>query len=92
MSKSNTVDVYVALPHGIILNAIELPPPPGLPPGVGFAYDSNRIALDQGVNQDVPREDIERWLAKNKTLAAVKHGDVRIIENDRMAVDSSKRK
>lgn len=89
MSKSTTVDVYVNLPHGIILGGTGCPTPQG---DVGFACDSSdRVCLEHGVNENVSREAIERWLAKNKTLAAVKRGDIRIIEGDEIAVDSSRK-
>lgn len=81
MSKATTCDVYVKLPHGIIIDAI--------PTVNGLAMDSDRLFLDQGVNENVPRERIEEWLAKNKALACVRRGEVRILDHDVMAVDSS---
>ena len=83
MSKSQTVDVYVGLPHGIILGAIDF--------GNGMAYDSARTLLEHGINE-CPRDKIERWLQQNKNLSCVKRGQVRILDGDRLAVDSSKRK
>jgi hypothetical protein len=85
MNKSNTVDVYVKLPHGLIIGAVDS----GIP---GFAMDSARLFLQHGFNDNVDRECIEAWMAKNKTLACVKRGDVRIIDGDRIARDSSNRK
>ncbi len=83
MSKSTTVDVYVKLPHGIIIGH----------EGVSMAMDSadsERLLLEHGFNSDVPRRRIETWLAQNKNLAAVKRGDVRIISHDVLAYDSGK--
>lgn len=86
MSKSTTCDVYVKLPHGVIIGDI-------FPSVNGLAFDSiDRQFLDCGYNENVPRERIEQWIAKNKNLAAVKRGDICILEHDRLAVDSSNRK
>jgi len=85
MSKSKTCDVLVRLPHGVILNAI---------PGVkGMALDSaDRLYLEHGFNESVDRGIVERWIARNQNLAAVKRGDIRILDHDVIAVDSSKPK
>jgi len=84
MSKSAKCDVFVRLPHGVIIGAIES--------SDGLAMDSARMLLEHGFNEDVPRERIEQWLAQNKNLAAVKRGDIRILDHDVIAVDSSNRK
>jgi hypothetical protein len=80
---SKTCDVYVRLQHGIIIGAIESVN--------GLAMDSARIALEHGLNENVPRAQIEAWLAQNKQLAAVRRGDVQILDNDRRARDSSRK-
>jgi len=84
MSKSKTCDVLVRLQHGIIIDAIAT--------ANGLAMDSNRLFLEHGFNENVDRDRMERWLAQNKNLAAIKRGDVRIVDRDVMAVDSSNRK
>lgn len=84
-SKSTTVDVLVKLPHGICLGTI-------MPSVNGMAFDSSvegRVFLKHGYNPDVSRAAVERWIAGNKNLAAVKRGDVRILETDKLAVDSA---
>lgn len=73
---SKTVDVYVKLPHGLV---------------IGYdGADSTRLLLEHGFNSDVPRSRIETWMQQNKNLAAVKRGDVRIISDDVLAYDSGK--
>lgn len=84
MSKT-TCDVLVRLPHGIILNAIAGKD--------GMAFDSaERLFLEHGFNENVPRGIVERWIARNKNLAAIRRGDIRILDHDVIAVDSSNRK
>ena len=82
---SKTCDVYVRLPHGIIIGHEGFSMD-------GMAMDSARTVLQHGINENVSRADVERWLKDNARLACVKRGDVRIIEGDRLAVDSSNRK
>jgi hypothetical protein len=82
MSKSTLCDVYVRLQHGIIIDAI--------PTANGLAMDSNRMFLDHGVNENVPRERIQAFLERSKNLACVRRGDIRILDHDVLAVDSSK--
>lgn len=84
---SKVCDVYVKLPHGVVIGDI-------IPAKDGVAFDcaAHRIILEHGFNEDVPRDRIERWLAQNKNLAAVKRGDIRIVDRDVIAVDSSNRK
>lgn len=85
MSKSTTCDVFVRLDHGIIIGEEAY--------GIGtMAMDSARVVLEHGFNEDVPRARIEKWLKANRNLAAVKRGDIRILDHDVIAVDSSNRK
>jgi hypothetical protein len=83
MSKSTTCDVFVKLPHGIVMEE-----------GFGMAMDgkpatdSPRVILQHGLNEDMDRACIERWLKHNRQLAAVKRGDIRILEDDVIAYDS----
>jgi hypothetical protein len=82
---SKTCDVYVKLPHGIIIGHEAVS-------SAMDGADSTRLLLEHGFNENVPRRRIEQWLAQNSNLAAVKRGDVRIIPDDVIAVDSSTRK
>jgi hypothetical protein len=84
MSKSTTVDVLVKLPRGIIIDAI--------PTVNGLAMDSARWFLEHGVNENVPRERIEAFMARNKNLACVRNGQITILDNDVMATDSSSKR
>lgn len=85
MSKT-TCDVFVRLQHGIILGTVH-------PCVNGLAMDdSTRLFLEHGFNENVPRGIVERWMARNKNLAAVRRGDIRILDHDVIAVDSSNRK
>lgn len=80
---SKTCDVYVKLPYGVIIGEDTC--------GIGkMAMDSQRLLLEHGFNEGVDRARVERWLTQNKNLAAVKRGDVRIVDQDRHAVDSRK--
>lgn len=81
-SKSATVDVLVKLEHGIILGTIR-------PCVDGLAFDSgDRLYLMHGLNENVSRTAVERWLKNNSQLACVRRGDIRILNSDKLAVDS----
>ena len=86
--NGKTCDVYVKLPHGIIIGQEAF----AIAGAAGIAMDSARTVLEHGFNENVPRAEVEAWLTTNKHLAAVRRGDVRIIDGDRLAVDSSNRK
>lgn len=85
MSKSNTVDVLVKLPYGILIGEESY----GIGTGpAAMAMDSARIHLPHGLTENVPRARIERWLKINAQLTCVRNGSVRILDTDRLAVDS----
>jgi hypothetical protein len=86
MSKTTTVDVYCRLEHGVIIGEEAF----GIGGDSGMAMDSARVVLEHGFNENIPREQIEAWLARNKNLACVKRGDIRIVDGDRLARDSRK--
>ncbi|MGH8238251.1 MAG: hypothetical protein ACREXP_14700 [Steroidobacteraceae bacterium] len=83
MRKSTTCDVFCRLPHGLIIIGQET-----VIIGMDGAH-SERLLLEHGFNANVPRGRIERWLTQNKNLACVRRGDIRILDGDRLAVDSS---
>lgn len=85
MSKSTTCDVYVRLEHGIIIGHEALSM-------AMDGADSERLLLEHGFNENVSRRRIEAFLAHSKNLACVRRGDIRILDGDVIAVDSSSKR
>lgn len=86
MIKSSTVDVFVKLTHGILIGRETFAIPKN---GASLAMDgySPRRHLKQGLNENVPRHEIESWLKQNSNLSCVRRGEVQIIDSDKLAKD-----